>query len=159
MQSKQHLEQAYLHSCWCEYMLSWIKRSKGCLETMRDCWCVLWKVMSQNMLNIKKKKEKKRRNYSVLPWNRDDGEVLVCSPGHGASFGPSVVHLSPQRRTVGWDLSDRYDLLPVQRYEGVEFLDSLEEKKQPSALCAWTNRERIISKWRQHCYNKNVASN
>lgn len=51
------------------------------------------------------------------------------SPGHGASFGPCVVHLSPQRRTVGGDLADGDDLLPVQRYEGVEFLHSLKENK------------------------------
>lgn len=51
------------------------------------------------------------------------------SPGHGASFGPCVVHLSPQRRAVGGDLPDGDDLLPVQRYEGVEFLHSLKENK------------------------------
>lgn len=65
----------------------------------------------------------------LLPRNRNDGQVLVRRPGHGAAFSPRLVHLSPQRRTVRGDLPDGYDLLPVQRYEGVEFLHSLEKKR------------------------------
>lgn len=60
-------------------------------------------------------------------------------PGHGAAFGPRLVHLSPQGRTVRGDLPHGYDLLPVQRYEGVEFLHSLEDS---ATVIQWKDHNR-----------------
>lgn len=46
-----------------------------------------------------------------------------------------MVHLSPQRRAVGGDLADGYDLLAVQRHEGVEFLHCLHSKHTVTTDC------------------------
>lgn len=59
-------------------------------------------------------------------------------PGHGASFGACVVHLSPQGRTVSRHFPDGDDLLPVQSDEGVKLLDRLQTREaevSPLSVC------------------------